>query len=220
MAEVLNINKNDNIIKEIQLDAKDINRMKKASMVIEEAKKHFIKGAEFCDRINMSLYAATAHCGLGLTYLNMEEYTSEASPAVTGHTFEPTVEACANCHGALTSFDDIRANDDYDGDEVVEGVQSEVEGLLKALELALYASGVDTTGGDLAGALGDTLLSTQTQREAGYNWVFIEDDKSMGIHNPFYAVQLLQQSYNHLMGEDLKNAAILLEEGYAIVRND
>ncbi len=154
-------------------------------------------------------------------HLNMVEYVSEEEPTKTGHTFEPTVEACANCHGALTTFDDIRANNDYDGDEVVEGIQSEVEGLLKSLELALYASGIDTTGGtDLAGALGDTLRSTLVQRAAGYNWVFIVEDKSMGIHNPFYAVQLLQQSYNYLVGEDLKNAAILLEEGYAIVRND
>jgi hypothetical protein len=92
--------------------------------------------------------------------------------------------------------------------------------LLVKLEEALYVSGVDTTGGkDLAEALGDTLSSTVLQREAGYNWVFVEDDKSTGIHNPFYCVQLLQQAYNHLTGEFPKNAAILEDEHYAIVRN-
>jgi tetratricopeptide (TPR) repeat protein len=41
---------------------------------IEEAKKHLIKGADFCERINMLVFAAAAHSGLGMTYLNMEEY--------------------------------------------------------------------------------------------------------------------------------------------------
>lgn len=153
-------------------------------------------------------------------HLNMAEYTSEAEPAVTGHTFLPTVEACEPCHGVLETFDDIRANDDYDGNGQVDGVQTEVHGLLVKLEEALYESGIDTTGGaDLAEALGDTLRSTKLQREAGYNWIFVEDDKSMGIHNPFYCVQILQQAYNHLTGEFPKNAAILEDEYYAIVRN-
>jgi predicted CXXCH cytochrome family protein len=153
-------------------------------------------------------------------HLNMAEYVSEAEPAKTGHTFLPKVEACEPCHGVLESFDDIRANDDYDGNGMVEGVQTEVHGLLVKLEEALYDSGIDTTGGaDLAEALGDTNRSTIVQRESGYNWVFVEDDKSTGIHNPFYCVQLLQQSYNHLTGEFPKNAAIIQDENYTIVRN-
>ena len=154
-------------------------------------------------------------------HLNMAEYVSEEVPTKTGHTFLPKVEACEPCHGVLTDFDDIRANDDYDGNGQVEGIQTEVHGLLVKLEDALYESGIDTSAGlSLEEALGDTTRSTIQQRAAGYNLVFVEEDKSMGIHNPFYVVQLLQQSYNHLMGEDLKNAAILLDEGYAIVRND
>ena len=153
-------------------------------------------------------------------HLNMAEYSSEAEPAVTGHTFLPTVEACEPCHGVLGSFDDIRANDDWDGNGMAEGVQTEINGLLHELEMALYESGVDTSGGvSLAGALGDTLRSTEEERTAGYNWVFVEDDKSMGIHNPFYCAQLLQQSIIYLSPGKIPTAAIVQDENYAFVRN-
>ncbi|PQP35192.1 hypothetical protein C6A37_03845 [Desulfobacteraceae bacterium SEEP-SAG9] len=41
---------------------------------IEEAKEYLLKGADFSERINMFMFAASAHFGLGMTYLNMEEY--------------------------------------------------------------------------------------------------------------------------------------------------
>ncbi len=140
-------------------------------------------------------------------HINMVEF--DGTTAITGHTFLPTVEACANCHGTITDFDEILALEDFDGDGSVEGVQSEVQGLLHLLEEAFVSGGLDTTGTDFLGALGDTLKSTYIQREAGYNYAFIEDDKSMGIHNPDYAIQLLQQSYNYLTGGMPAGAYIL-----------
>ncbi len=140
-------------------------------------------------------------------HIDMVEY--DGTTAITGHTFEPTVEACANCHGTITSFDEIMALEDFDGDGAVEGVQSEVSGLLHLLETAFVANGLDTTGTDYMGALGDPLKSTTILREAGYNYAFVEDDKSLGVHNPDYAIQLLQQSYLHLTGALPANAFIL-----------
>ena len=131
------------------------------------------------------------------------------SGKVTGHTFEPNVEACGRCHGAISDFDDIMALEDFDGDGAVEGVQSEVQGLMDLLETALVANGLDTTGTDLLGALGDTSTSTIVLREAGYNWAYIHDDKSKGVHNPDYAVQLLQQSIKHLTGSFPANSVSL-----------
>ncbi|MFQ6616343.1 MAG: ammonia-forming cytochrome c nitrite reductase subunit c552 [Fidelibacterota bacterium] len=134
-------------------------------------------------------------------HMHMEEYISEDEPAVTGHSYEPTVEACAQCHGTISDFGDIMARDDFDGDGEVEGVHDEVEGLMHLLEEALVDAGLDTTGGaDFEEALGDTTRSTYQLRQAGYNLVFVEADKSHGIHNPDYAIQLLQQSYKHLTG--------------------
>jgi len=141
-------------------------------------------------------------------HIDMVEY-NPVDGAITGHTFEPTVAACANCHGVITSFDEIMALEDFDGDGAVEGVQSEVSGLLHLLEVAFIDNGLDTTGSDFMGSLGDTLRSTMIVREAGYNYAFIEDDKSLGVHNPDYAIQLLQQSYLHLTGAMPLNAFIL-----------
>jgi hypothetical protein len=148
-------------------------------------------------------------------HLNMEEFSSVTGVAVTGHTFEPTVEACAYCHGEISDFSDIPAAADYDGDGTVEGLQIEVEGLLDSLTHALVLSGLDTTGG-VASALGDDSISTYAQREAGWNLVFVEDDGSMGVHNPRYAIKLLQQSYYYLMGSLPKNAAILRGDEKAV----
>ncbi len=58
----------------------------------------------------------------------------------------------------------------------------------------------------------DTLRSTFVQREAGGNYAFVEEDQSHGIHNPDYAVQLLQQSYEYLTGNPVPSAYILREE--------
>ena len=77
------------------------------------------------------------------------------------------------------------------------------------LETAFLANGLDTTGTDFMGALGDTLRSSLVVRESGYNYAFVSDDKSMGVHNPDYAIQLLQQSYKHLTGVMPANAFIL-----------
>jgi hypothetical protein len=151
-------------------------------------------------------------------HLNQIEYISEEQPTETGHTFEPTVEACANCHGIITSFKDIKAMQDYDGDGQIEGVQDEVQGLMDRLEAALISTGLDTTGGvSLAEALGDTSKSTYIQREAGYNLIFVESDGSHGVHNPEYAVQLLQQSYQYLMDKKVPGAAILNTPERAVV---
>ena len=86
------------------------------------------------------------------------------------------------------------------------------------MEDALVADGLDTTGTDFEGAIGDS-TATVKQREVGWNLVFIESDKSLGVHNPDYAIQLLQQSYKYLTGHDIHNAVILRkEEGLTAVR--
>ena len=179
-----------------------------ADMMAGKTGYHAVAPAGFVwatpSHLNVSNSCKTCH-------LNMAEY--DGTTAVTGHTFLPTVAACANCHGTITDFDDIMALEDFDGDGTVEGIQSEVAGLLHVLEEALVADGLDTTGTDILGALGDTLTSTLVQREAGWNYAFVEEDKSHGVHNPDYAVQLLQQSYFHLTGGlPVPNAYILKEE--------
>jgi hypothetical protein len=135
---------------------------------------------------------------------------------VTGHSFEPTVAACTNCHGEINNFDDIMATNDFDGDGIIEGVQSEVQGLMDLLLTALVTSGLDTTTIDFHSALGDTTISTQLQREAGYNLVFVMDDNSKGIHNPDYSIQLLQQSFQYLTSTSVPNAIIVTRDNMVV----
>ena len=135
--------------------------------------------------------------------------------AVVGHEFIPKPEACVGCHGPITEFTDILALEDFDGDGTIEGVQDEVLGLLDLLEEAIIATGLDTTGGFL-GAIGDTSISTVLQREAGWNWAFIEEDKSKGVHNPDFAVQVLQQTILYVGGTLPKNTTIVRNENEVV----
>jgi hypothetical protein len=127
-------------------------------------------------------------------------YDETTETAYTGHTFEPTVEACAPCHGTLASFRDVQAKYDYDGDgNSTEGVQGEVEGLLALTQAAIVdASETPEKRAILEASFEDSLgsprVTTVAQRAAGYNWAYVSYDGSKGVHNATYSIQLLQQS--------------------------
>jgi hypothetical protein len=113
-----------------------------------------------------------------------------------GHTFNVSaggvdlVAACQQCHGsAVTSFD--FPLQDYNGDGVIQGVQTEVQSLLNKLS-ALLPPGVNTT---------NMQTWTAPQLEAAYNWEFVSNDGSLGIHNTAYAVGLLKASIANLTGD-------------------
>ena len=155
-------------------------------------------------------------------HLYMEESCVTCHVA-EGHTFEPAVEACESCHGVLTDFDDIMAKEDFDGDGTIEGTQSEVTGLLSGLLTAIYATGVDTTGGvdlndavaeaDTAAIWAPVLANGYTQievRGAVWNYLAVDYDHSHGVHNFAFTVQLLQQSYKFLTGNDVTGAYMLM----------
>jgi tetratricopeptide (TPR) repeat protein len=42
---------------------------------LEKAEKYFLQGADFCERLNVSIWAGYAHFGLGHNYFDMEKYT-------------------------------------------------------------------------------------------------------------------------------------------------
>lgn len=137
--------------------------------------------------------------------------------AVVGHEFIPKPQACVNCHGPITAFTDIKALEDFDGDGTIEGLQDEVLGLLDNLRDAIVASGLDTTNGFIE-AIGDTSISNPEQRAAGWNWAFVEEDKSKGVHNPDFAVQVLQQSILYIGGTLPENARIVKGEKQVVAQ--
>lgn len=107
------------------------------------------------------------------------------------------VAACAGCHGPTESFDRLAAAD-FDANGEVEGVQTEVKGLLKILARALPPS---------VGEKGEADSTfTPQQLQATYNYLFVRNDGSYGIHNTKYAVGLLRASIKDLTGEDVPTA--------------
>ena len=136
---------------------------------------------------------------------------------VGGHTFKMSyqvvsggttntvdkVDACVQCHGAITSFDMVRQ--DYNGDGVIEGVQTEVQQLLNKLNTLLPNSTWRADGMYVADGLVNS-VSVKTNWQAkflqgAWNYQLVNNDLSKGIHNAPYAVGLLKASIADLSGD-------------------
>jgi hypothetical protein len=133
---------------------------------------------------------------------------NEGTPSFThagGHTFNmkwetgaevhEMKEACVECHGEVEGFDFKRQ--DFDGDGIVEGVQTEVKGLMDKLALLLPPYGSTVIPTDTP-----TIRNyTRPELKALYNYLFVLEDGSYGIHNLSYAVGLLKASIADLTGD-------------------
>ena len=129
-----------------------------------------------------------------------------------GHTFHMTytvvnngvtnqmdkTDACVQCHGPISDFNMPRQ--DYDGDGVIDGVQDEVQHLLDKLSTLL-----PNTNGVVDGLVKSS-LSVKTNwasqsLNGAYNWQFVNNDGSKGIHNAPFAVGILKASIADLTGD-------------------
>jgi hypothetical protein len=114
------------------------------------------------------------------------------------------VNVCAQCHGQIASFDMVRG--DYNGDGVIEGVQTEIQKLLDRLSTMLPNSTYRADGNYVADGLVKSSVSFKTNwpskfLKAGYNWQFVNNDGSKGVHNTPFAVGLLKASMGDLTGD-------------------
>jgi hypothetical protein len=121
------------------------------------------------------------------------------------HTFTPNVATCQTCHADATSLD-------------VNGVQTEVQGKLDQVEKALIAKGLlaevadpglvelvpgfvkdeyelTTIGKAVEPVVGDY---PEAQAAALWNYLFVKEDKSLGVHNPSFANALLDAALEAL----------------------
>ncbi|MCS7089133.1 MAG: hypothetical protein NZM03_00170 [Limisphaera sp.] len=113
----------------------------------------------------------------------------------TGSNRVEMVQACVQCHGEIETFNFKRQ--DYDGDGIIEGVQTEVKGLLEKLAMMLPPIGQPVVASDNA----SRQRFTRQQLRALYNYLFVLEDGSYGIHNLSYAVGLLKASIADLSGD-------------------
>ncbi len=121
--------------------------------------------------------------------------------------------ACQSCHKGLDTFN-FTAKADYDGNGKVEGVQTEVAGLLTTLQTAIGDSGIKPVKGYPYFDQANKANWTDKQKNAIYNYLFVRgvednDGSASAIHNFKRSVALLQLSYKDLTGKDVPNATII-----------
>jgi hypothetical protein len=134
---------------------------------------------------------------------------------IGGHSWEmeangvENVAACQSCHGPIQSFDDIKAAYDYDRNGKIEGIQTEVKGMLARLGQMLPPQVADS---------GKVLPSfSVNQLKAAYNYFFVMNDGSYGVHNAKYAIGILQKSMDIITG--VETVSYDLPETYSITQN-
>jgi len=116
------------------------------------------------------------------------------------------VDTCVKCHGPIEGFNFARK--DYDGDGVIDGVQTEVQHLLDKLSRMLPNSTYRADGNYVA----DGLVKVIDRNTVKTNWptkflngawnhMFVNVEGSKGVHNAPYAVGVLKASIADLTGD-------------------
>lgn len=134
---------------------------------------------------------------------HMGNPTTHVGYMLGGHSWNMTIEgsseelsglcADASCHGSAADSYDFTADMDYDMDGAIEGYQTEMEGLLDSLAIVLEFQGVLTAGHPAGGVIADEHLAG-----ALFNYLFIEEDRSEGVHNWNYASSLILASIDYV----------------------
>jgi hypothetical protein len=130
-----------------------------------------------------AIHLAQASC----TGCHMSEFDNDEDQG--GHTYNPSILACNTCHGvAETDFN-------------YGGVQSLVEGQLETLRDELVRLGV--VEWVVADEAYEPVVGTypMVQARAFFNWAGLDEDRSLGAHNPKYIKALLQNSIEALEAE-------------------
>ena len=174
-----------------------------------------VNGAEFAGkRYSNSAHTVVIADSCVTCHLARPEGRYSLSPEVGGHSFYAKGEvhgatkvnagACNACHEGTSEdetgeFFNTMAKKDYDDDGKVESAQAEVEGLLHRI-VNHEGTGVLQNSSPPAYRTDGSWNSTSGLEfpedivRAVWNYKFVEEDRSLGIHNPKYAVQLLMDT--------------------------
>lgn len=151
-------------------------------------------------------------------HMYLPEGRFSMSPEVGGHSFniggevhgveKLNVKACADCHDGIKQVSGkeifaLKAKADYDNDGGVEYFQEEVHGLLEQL--------VNHNGSGLLQRLNPPMYKADgswntarsgerslAQMAALWNFKIFEEDRSLGVHNGVYTIQVLMDSIEAL----------------------
>jgi hypothetical protein len=134
-----------------------------------------------------------------------------AGPDSTGTEVDHTV-ACKPCHGDIEDFDEVNAPFDYDGNGKIEGVQTEVKGMLAKLATILPKNADGAVSQDSAQIAGKANIL-----RAVYDYYFVVNDKSYGVHNAKYTFAILQKALGKLTGAEIVTNTV--PQTYALEQN-
>jgi hypothetical protein len=140
------------------------------------------------------------HFRVGVDY-EMGGHTFEMESGEDENTNACNVEGCHVNDLEIDDFDREMATMDFDGDgDFTEGVRTEIDDLMHDLETLLVDAGLlEWIAEDSAWEPTDNLVVPDADSAgAVYNWAFVHEDQSHGIHNTLYAVALLQSSINYM----------------------
>ena len=109
----------------------------------------------------------------------------------TNHGFEAELGTCEGCHSDIESFD-------------YNGTQTEIQALLDQIKPLLIAEGIiDSTILDDDGEIGNRSVPGTYSEEvvnAMWNYMYVVEDQSLGVHNPGFTRALLEYSLTALGG--------------------
>jgi formate-dependent nitrite reductase cytochrome c552 subunit len=108
------------------------------------------------------------------------------------------------CHDTnpLDSLNRVVA--DFNGDGNTQGVQTEIEHMLDSLTVLLQNANLLTMDAEPEPV--ERTVATADSAGALFNWLFVEEDRSEGVHNTMYAVGLLESAINFLNTGDPNGA--------------
>ena len=103
------------------------------------------------------------------------------------------LKACESCHGAITDYNQVRAFYDYDRNGKIQGVQTEIQGLMTALKARLPK---DATGEVISMKADFDTSKHYSKKVVGdiYNYWMVHEDRSEGVHNAKYIVRILYKA--------------------------
>jgi len=133
-------------------------------------------------------------------FMKVGEHTFEMKYSVVTNGVTNIVDqvaVCTPCHGPISSFNFPVA--DYANLGVVAGVQTEVQALLNQLS-TLLPNSKGVVDGSVKTSLSVTTNWTQAQLDAAYDWMLVNNDGSLGVHNVPFAVGILKASIDNLTG--------------------
>jgi hypothetical protein len=160
-------------------------------------------------------------------HMSLPEGRYSLSPHVGGHSFNVVGEvheaekvnlsACTACHGDVkqlpgTDMYNIKAKADFDHDGTVEAMQMEVQGLLDALvnedgtgylqtmNPPMFKPDAMATFHDLGTGWAGSRSGRWSEAQIGalWNYKLIVEDRSRGVHNATYTIQVLYDTLKAL----------------------